>query len=278
MKRKKTFFLTLLGVLLLILSIFKVGLLQIKKIVIETNNSNCVSADILQLELGLKDKNILLLDESGIRKKIMVQHFCVSDVKVERKFFGIVKLTVSQRNPWAKITTFSSNKLMTLADIDNSSASSAALLDWSFSTPTSPSLISDEGGFIFEQGDNENLPIIFWQENDLKIGQQLDNELFLKIDTIFNKLHEPQFVVEDNGVSNKLLDTGEIPLIRVADGYLQIKTKPLVIFSLEKDIIRQLASLQLILQKAKINSGTMDLIDLRFEKPVVNYSSSKLKD
>ncbi len=42
-----------------------------------------------------------------------------------------------------------------------------------------------------------------------------------------------------------------------------------VYFSLDKNIDIQLASLQLILNQAKIDSEKVDYIDLRFEKPVI---------
>lgn len=58
-------------------------------------------------------------------------------------------------------------------------------------------------------------------------------------------------------------------------GNLIVQSKPTIIFSLENDAALQLASLQLILEKAKIGKGQIDLIDLRFDKPVLRYAQRK---
>jgi hypothetical protein len=45
-----------------------------------------------------------------------------------------------------------------------------------------------------------------------------------------------------------------------------------VILNLKGEYLKQLASLQLILQKNKIDSKRIESVDLRFAKPVVIYS------
>ena len=48
-----------------------------------------------------------------------------------------------------------------------------------------------------------------------------------------------------------------------------------VIFRLKNEVDIQLASLQLILDKAKIDEKELEFIDLRFDKPVVRYAPKK---
>ncbi|KKS13713.1 MAG: hypothetical protein UU67_C0020G0034, partial [Candidatus Daviesbacteria bacterium GW2011_GWB1_41_5] len=48
-----------------------------------------------------------------------------------------------------------------------------------------------------------------------------------------------------------------------------------VILSLQKDIPLQLASLQLITEKAKIDGRLIEVVDTRFNKPVVVYAPKK---
>lgn len=50
-----------------------------------------------------------------------------------------------------------------------------------------------------------------------------------------------------------------------------LKTGPKVLISLDKNIKEQVDSLQLILERAKIEGKQIELIDLRFDKPVISY-------
>ncbi|MBI2334917.1 FtsQ-type POTRA domain-containing protein [Candidatus Daviesbacteria bacterium] len=56
---------------------------------------------------------------------------------------------------------------------------------------------------------------------------------------------------------------------------LLIQSMPQISFALDKDIEEQIASLQLILAKAKIDEETLEFIDLRFDKPVVRFAPKK---
>lgn len=50
-----------------------------------------------------------------------------------------------------------------------------------------------------------------------------------------------------------------------------LKTGPKVLISLDKNLKKQVDSLQLILERAKIEGKQIELIDLRFDKPVISY-------
>ena len=50
---------------------------------------------------------------------------------------------------------------------------------------------------------------------------------------------------------------------------------PKVFFRLDNEIDLQLASLQLILEKAKIDERILEFIDLRFDKPIVRFAPKK---
>lgn len=51
-----------------------------------------------------------------------------------------------------------------------------------------------------------------------------------------------------------------------------LKTGPKVLISLNKNIKEQVDSLQLILERAKIEGKQIELIDLRFDKPIIKYT------
>lgn len=67
----------------------------------------------------------------------------------------------------------------------------------------------------------------------------------------------------------------EIMEASIIEDTLLIYSVPKIIFALEKDIDMQIASLQLILSKAKIDEETIEFIDLRFDKPVVRFAPKK---
>jgi cell division protein YceG involved in septum cleavage len=74
-------------------------------------------------------------------------------------------------------------------------------------------------------------------------------------------------------IVKKLLDEKKIEYkeIIVYDKYfaLQMSDKSQVLISSEKDISTQLASLQFILSRLTMEGKAIDLLDLRFDKPVI---------
>ncbi|MCL5783803.1 MAG: FtsQ-type POTRA domain-containing protein [Patescibacteria group bacterium] len=278
MKFKKIIILPI-GIFLGVLIIFKLNIFQVHKIDVKNNGVDCVSDDNLKTLIGANNKNIFLIDEKDIRRKIISNFFCVKDVKVDKKLPDTLVLTLQGRADFVKVVLYQPLLPLTLNDLENPSASSAALLDWSLpSLSGNPTFISDETGFIFKQGENNNIPVLFLSGQNLKIGQQLDSQMFGKIFLIFDKLKSLQFVADTISKDNNLSGsdgTSILPIAKIVDDYIQITYQAELVFSLKKDIFRQLASLQLILQKDKINSGTMKTIDLRFDKPVVVYTVKK---
>jgi len=63
--------------------------------------------------------------------------------------------------------------------------------------------------------------------------------------------------------------------VKIVGQYLMTDSSAGIALNLESDIKRQLASLQLILSKSKIEQREVSSIDLRFAKPVVVYSPKK---
>lgn len=61
----------------------------------------------------------------------------------------------------------------------------------------------------------------------------------------------------------------------VAQNSLTINSMPKIVLDLDRDLSLQIASLQLILQQAKIDGEAAEFIDLRFDKPVVRFAPKK---
>ena len=57
--------------------------------------------------------------------------------------------------------------------------------------------------------------------------------------------------------------------------YLSLGQKPQMVFVLDDKSDHQLASLQLILDQAKMDTKEVEFLDLRFDKPIVRYGKDK---
>jgi len=118
----------------------------------------------------------------------------------------------------------------------------------------------DEFGVVIEKKDTPgDYPLVFFDPPaNLKIGDQFSQPEILKtISVIIGlklRLIEPKFA--------KIISDTQIEI--------QLKDDIQTIFSLKKEVIVQLDSLQLILSRAKIEGRTLGRVDLRFDKPIVS--------
>ncbi len=120
----------------------------------------------------------------------------------------------------------------------------------------------DDAGKIISLNDSPDIPsIIYSGDERIVVGgnlpkMQIRNLLdILKGLKLINYLYERTFwTIESN---------------------LIVQSKPTVVFDLKSDSSIQLASLQLILEKAKIDKDQIEIIDLRFDKPVLRYAQGK---
>lgn len=203
-------------------------------------------------------KNIFFISDQKISGDILKKFYCVKSVGV-RKSFNLVEINLSQRYPKAIIIQ-ATKKLPDLKYLDATSSSEAANLsrELFIEASNSAGFLVDETGLIFTQNSKEdNLPVFYVVDENLKLGKSLGGEIIQKTLLATNKL--AMFSVP---LQKVIIDDGEILIIGEVE----------VFFSGTGDFDRQLASLQLILQKAKIESKVIKSIDLRFKKPVVVYS------
>ncbi|MFA5933062.1 MAG: hypothetical protein WCV81_02200 [Microgenomates group bacterium] len=250
--------LILLLSILFIIIIWRLNILSIEKVNV-INFAECVSVNDLSTEINRFDKNSILISPERLKNELSSKYKCIKDISMSYEFPKTVNVNVYGRKFLTKI--YSVETPLNLTDLEASISSETSLLDWNFPQESSEdAFVTDETGFVFTKVKPEtSLPILFLNENII-LGTQLDPPIFKSIEQIFSKIltlapisYQPNFKAKK--YSNILL----------------INTSPKVAFSLEKDILRQLASLQLILQKAKIDERVAEFIDLRFDKPVVQY-------
>lgn len=253
MSRKGIIFLAPFFVLLLVLlGIFKFDLLLIKNIEVDINSANCLDGIDLKSLIALEGENIFLINDTSIEKKLTENYHCIKDIKLAKIFPHKVKLTIDGRRDLARIA-----KMTTEA----TSSSRSAFLDWTTPYSTESSFyVVDELGYVFKKTESTTSPLIYTDTDTLEIGSRFSSEIFKKISVVLHRLKE-------NGLFNPNLEVQS----RLGEDIFLVKNAEKLIFSLKKDIFGQLGSLQLILQKAKIEGKVVESVDLRFDKPVVVY-------
>ncbi len=259
--KKNVFVLQILGVLGVVLILVKLNLFGVGNVILENPDNGCVSEEVIKKDPNLIQKNLFLIDKKQILNNLISRYSCLKDMEIKYSFPKKLKINIRVRDPIAKINSYNTQTPKTLNDLSLEEASSAALLDWNFPGDNSDeSLVVDDSGYIFKKMNDEPLPTLFVKGDALKLGQRLDEPTFNKISKIFEKIKNMEISFQK---------------AKLDDETLLIESNPKVTFSLSGDTFRQLASLQLILQEAKINGKVIQIIDLRFDKPVVAYTSKK---
>lgn len=245
--------------ILIIISIslyFKFKIFIVKQVFVEATQLGCVDEVRLKDESSLMGKNILFIDSSKVENNLKKKFFCIKSVVVSRDFFSKVKLQVSGRQPFA-----------ILAILKDREASSSAL---TFNIATSSAMqvqdfytVDDEGVVFSKNTEGANSPVLYVFDSNISLGQKLENNLIVNCLKILDK-------VKTFGVEvNKSLYSGDLLVINPDT------VKPKIVFHINEKVDVQLASLQLILNKAKIDLKELEFIDLRFDKPVVKFAPKK---
>lgn len=223
----------------------------INKIVVKNDGAICLEEGDFVRSLRLLGKNILTaakIDE----KNLLDRYPCVKYFDVQKKLPNELVITAISRQPLARVAEYD----LPLDLKEATPSSQTALVDWSIPPSSSPYYIVDDWGVIFNTTESTQSAVLYIANEQIKYGSKLSSEMFNKINLIFKKSAQ---INEDIQFGKIINDT------------MLVKTNKKLVFSLSKDIDRQVASLQLILEKAKINGRSVDTIDLRFDKPVVIY-------
>jgi len=170
-----------------------------------------------------------------------------------------LKVKVIGREPVAVVLRESSlSAQVDLKQLEATSASRTAWLNWgSGSHDSEKEFWVDQLGVLFAKAQLlENLPLIYWVNDELAVGKQVNTQQLNNLREILAKLG-PMELIRVNEAGNLMLIGSD---------------KQRMLFSLNREVNSQLASLQLIQQKSKIESKEINLIDLRFNKPVVIYT------
>lgn len=288
--RKRSFiirfrkFLFFLGVfVLLILGIFLVSsFLKVSEVETSFTGLICDDTEQIKRDLNKYKQNILFINSTQIKNDIQKKYPCVGNLIIQREFLNRLKVNVVGRIPIAIVGSVKASiPQLTLNDLESSSSSMAALLDFSYiDMPDENKFLVDAGGFIFSRlVPDLNLASISLVDQEVILSKQIDVEDIKSTLFVLKKLEEMKIVVHFTKITpfdDLLVNACIYSLEDLSKCDINSKNNQKFVFSLKKNIDRQLASLQLIWEKAKIDSRAIDKIDLRFDKPVVIYSKQIL--
>ncbi|MBU0618679.1 hypothetical protein KKD62_00420 [Patescibacteria group bacterium] len=206
--------------------------------VFQVKSISCFKADLPCNEAesaafdGLKHKNIFFLNSKGLE-----QEFLEANPYID-------KLSFQQRLPDGLVIHLFTRQPSFMASIDRQA--------WF--------LIDDQGVVLAEAVNNPDLPrLVFSSVYKLEVGRQLSGLLAQKAFLLVRTLK--LFFIPFESIEVKFPDQLE----------LQTGATKVVLTS-DKNLKYQVASLQLILSRSRIEGKTPNKIDLRFDKPVVFFN------
>lgn len=245
-KRNLFKLLFIIPIIALVIFLIRSDFFNIKYIDVKLDKIACAEANQIKDSSGLLGQNIIFLDSKKAKENIKNKFICVRDTTLSRHFLNKISLAVSGRTPVAILRLAEASSSSSIEEIATPSAK-----------PGMDAFLVDDEGVIFSKDGQGSLPNIFFTDQTISLGEKLENINSLKIiDRVKMLAVEPQNAV-------------------VADNILIIFSSPKVVFRLDEKIDIKLASLQLILQTAKIDDKRLEFVDLRFDKPIVKFASKK---
>lgn len=170
------------------------------------------------------------------------------------KFFKVNKVDLPQEHQPALV--LQSPEIAKSTTLDQ-----VVLLASSSASTSGDLLVVDNQGVIFKKIDQftDQLRVIFLDQK-FSVGQILPPSLVATVLKMKDKLKDFQISLNTVWAFSKIL---------------VVNAPPVIILDLNKNTEIQLAALQLVLQKAKIDNKEIKLIDLRFANPVVKYATKE---
>ncbi len=234
--------------------LFSNGVLNIKHIDVGLDKVDCVNVSQIKYDSELLNKNILLISEKEVIQKLTGRYLCIKSVSIQKSLPDRVAISVSGRQAVAELVVIQGVEATASADLSTQSLASA-----SGEIASSSGFAIDSDGVVFAKEVNLNIPKLYYFGKDLSLGRALESVVSNAL-VILDKLRALGLDVKNAKIySQKILVVDSV-------------SAPKIIFSLENPLNLQLASLQLILEEAKINNKEMEFVDLRYDKPVVKYT------
>lgn len=238
--------------IVLIVLVFKLGFFNIKYLEVFANGLICTDSEQIKKTISIQGNNLFFLNTKKISDNILQNFTCVKSSTISQIFPNKIKVEIIGRTPAAMLLSLKDFHATTSAFVEEIATPGAKVL-------TDFHLIDQEGIIFAKVSDRLDIPNIFI-DGDILSNKKIQGDLARNILKVINKVKE---FGGDNQTSQIYNDS------------LIIFSIPKIIFNLNEDINTQIASLQLILEKAKIDDVKLEFIDLRFDKPIVKFAPKK---
>lgn len=235
------------------LFIIRSNIFTIQSMDVYLEKIGCVGHEEIKKSSNLLGQNFFLFNSAKVRENIKNNFLCVRDVETSRHFPNSVSIFVFGREPKVFLLVLKNREATQGATFENIATPSAEQLE------NADSFLVDREGVIFAKAYNlVDIPKIYYYGSDISLGQKSKDELAGSL-KILEKVKSYGLDIITSHLSDEIF----------------IMNPPKIIFKMGQNIDAQLASLQLILNQAKIEEKELEFIDLRFDKPVVKLAPKK---
>lgn len=240
------FFVILAGLFLIISNLF-----SIKKISVDKQKAFCVDDEEIINKSNLVGRNLLFTSLAEV-ENLKKQYSCIKRVDFKKSYPSSVNLVLEGREPFAEIITLE-KEATNSAQVLIEATASANISDYGF--------IVDEEGIVFDKRTDLGLRKIYIPGIKIAVGGDVSTYKIIEIKKIIEEINK--FGVN----AERIIFLGKVNLF--------FDSQPNIFLNLENELSFQLASLQLILNEAKMNENVIEFIDLRFDKPIVKFRPKK---
>ena len=252
------------------------NIFTISSVDVQAEKIACANPSQIKDAANLLGQNFLIFNPAIVESNLKKKFLCIESIILSRNFPNRVKLSVFGREPVAILVVIKSEEATQSGVLERFStleATNSAETSLQWGEEKSSNFLIDEQGVIYsdniEQINLSERLRIYISGLNLTLGQKLTEGLIQNTLKILEKVKTFGVDVKEAKIYSK--------------NTLLINAMPRMIFKLDDKIDMQIASLQLILEKAKIDRGTiptevgrdsnqLEFIDLRFDKPVVKIA------
>ncbi|MDP3758270.1 MAG: FtsQ-type POTRA domain-containing protein [Candidatus Daviesbacteria bacterium] len=246
----------LIPLILICLFLFlKSGIFTVKQVDVQTGRLPCVDENQIKNSADLAGQNIFLVDSAKVENNLKKKFLCIKSAPVSKIFPDKVKIQTFNREPAAILVVLKEKEASQSSSLDIATPSAREVLD---------SYKIDVEGVVFSKDTGGlNIPKTYIYDSKISLGKKLEDNLVSNYLVVIEKVKTFGIEVTESF----LIDS----LFIINSGFPARR----IVFRLDEKLDIQLASLQLIMDKAKIDSGELEFIDLRFDKPVVRFAPKK---
>ncbi len=237
--------------------LFRANILIIRSIDVSTEKVECVDGEQVKAASKLLGKNFFFINSKKIEDDLKKNYICIKSVTISKFFPNKIKLDIFGREPAAILVVLRNEEASESSELEEFSK-----LESTMSAEADESFLIDNEGILYSKNIEQVFaPKVYVSGLNLTLGEKIEKNLIRNLLKILEKLK----IFGLNLTESKIY----------SENILLINSVPKIILVLEDKIDTQIASLQLIMNEAKINEENLEFIDLRFDKPIIRFAPKK---